>query len=157
MPSIMHRYLIRVLLLLFLIAVAIRLLAMFGEPSPAKVWLSLTYSRLTRPIIGGLAPQINCNAPEDILEKGSYSVVLASGYTIARHKQTVGRADDIDAVTENILDHPFPGFQITYFARIADQTLLRAIRADPGVDFVECDIVEGVEPAVVMREGREGR
>lgn len=103
----------RALAVVLVIAVAIRVKTMFEEPSHGRRWLALTYSRLSRPVIGGLAPRINCDAPPHLLDEGSYTIILKSGYTIEQHKRAVGRSAELDQVVGDILDYDFPGFQVT--------------------------------------------
>lgn len=138
----MRTYISRLATVAFSILLSIRLQNMLQEPSRVRAYLSITYSRLTRPIIGGLAPRISCNAPKELLDPDAYSIILKSGHTIEKHKRAIGRAADIDAVTKKVLDYDFPGFQIEYWFENAGAGLVDAIRADPGVDFAECDIVQ---------------
>lgn len=147
-PPATRRYFDATLRAAFILVLILRIRALLAEPSPTTSWLSLTYSSLTRPITGGLAPQINRNAPPYLLDEYEYSIVLKSGHTVEKHEQAVGRVAEIDAVTKEVLYHPLPGFQVTYFARIVDYVLLDAIRADPGMEFVECDVVEEVDLAL---------
>jgi hypothetical protein len=66
--------------------------------------------------------------PEANLVRISYSVTLKSGFSFEQHKQVVGRSVDLDVATEEIFDSHFPEFQITYFAKIEDPSLLDSIR-----------------------------
>lgn len=132
----------------FITLLALCIRTILNQSSPARAWLSLTYSRLTRPITGGLAPRINCHASPNLLDKDEYSIILKYGHTMEEHKLAVGRAGDSDAVTRQVFDYPFPDFQVTYFARDKDGDPPDAIQADPGVDLVGCDIVQEVDLAV---------
>lgn len=151
-PTSMRGYLSGIIKAVFIILFILRIWTMLNDPTPIRARLSLTYSRLTRPITGGLAPRINCHVPPDLLDKDEYSIILKCGHTMEQHKRAVGRSSEIDAVIQKVLDYPFPGFQVTYFARVEDGGLLNAIRADPGVDFVECDIVQEADLAVFRGE-----
>jgi hypothetical protein len=118
-------------------------------------WLWLAWHRIARTMTGSPAPEVNCNVLEENLLRNSYSVILKSGYSFEQHKQAVGRSIELDAVTEEVLDYPFPGFQITYFAKIEDPSLLDSIRADPGVEFVECDVLEDFSRGILVDEAGE--
>ena len=151
----MRKAVATIAIIAFTCALLIRLRALFLGPSPVTLWLWLAWHRVTRKMTGGPAPQFNCDVPKENLLRNSYSVILKSGYSFAQHKQAVGRSVELDAVTEEVLDHPFPGFQITYYAKIEDPSLLDSVRADPGVEFVECDVLEDFSMGIPVNEAGE--
>ena len=148
----MRRFLATIAIVAFTSILVLRLGTLLSRPSPARTWLWLTWHRAARIVTGGPAPRVNCNVPEEIILPNSYSIILKSGYSLEQHKQAVGRGADLDAATEDVLDEPLPGFQTTYFAKIEDTSLLAAIRADPGVDFIECDVLQDFSTGWLVEE-----
>ena len=109
---------------------------------------------------GGPAPLLNCHGPEKNIVQNSYAIILRSGYSIEQHKLAVGRGPDIDAVTESLyVPEPgdyFPASQVMYFAWIEDSSLFDSIRADAGVELIECDVQEEIIRGVLVAECEEG-
>jgi hypothetical protein len=67
-------------------------------------------------------------------------VTLAPGYLLEQHKQTCGRADDLDqAIIDAVkIDDPLLGELILYDVKLNDSTLLEAIRLEFEVVMLEC-------------------
>lgn len=78
------------------------------------------------------APLLNCEDPNR--DPDYFMVCLAPGYSLKKHKETVTGVD-FDAIVEFVLDIPD---QVIYSAKLADDSLAE-IRADVGVDVVQCD------------------
>ena len=79
------------------------------------------------------APLRHCDG--DIVPN-RYIVFLARGNSLEQHKRVLGDDVDLDSAITNIFDSD-PG-QIHYGAELHTGALA-AVRADPGVDFVECN------------------
>jgi hypothetical protein len=99
----------------------------------------LLLSRAFRWVFGGPAPLL-CNTRQSHNEAITYAVGLAPGYSLEQHKQTCGRAGDLEqAIIGAVeLDDPLFGNFILYDVKLNDSTLLDAIRSDFGVVMVEC-------------------
>ena len=148
----MRRSFATIAIIAFTCILVLRLGTLLLRLSLVTTWLWLTWHRTARILTGGPAPLINCDVPEENLLRNSYSIILKSGYSLEQHKQAVGRGADLDAATEDVLDYPFSGFQTTYFAKIEETSLLAAIRADPGVDFIECDVLQDFLKGTLVEE-----
>lgn len=85
------------------------------------------------------APLENSNSPAAV--KDSYEVYLKPGYTLEQHKQTVGNSlskDDIKHVRAS------PRRDYVLYTAILRPDTLAAVRADTGVELVECTLAFGV-------------
>ena len=137
----MRRLFATIAIIAFTCVLVLRLrVLLLGQP-PVITWLWLAWHRIARTINAGRAPLLNCDVPEENLVRNSYSVVLRSGYSFEQHKQAMGPNVGLDTAAEKVLEYPFPGFQTTYFAKIEDPSWLDTIRADPGVELIECDVL----------------
>jgi hypothetical protein len=68
--------------------------------------------------------------------------MLANSYSIEQHKQTTGRAVDLEgAILGSVYEfhNPLLGNVTMYNVKSDDASLLDAIRADLGVLYVECE------------------
>jgi len=101
------------------------------------LWLLL--SRFTRRILGGPAP-LQCNIPQSELIPDTYIVSLANSYSLEQHKRRTGRAVDLDRAIVDVgeVNDVLLGDITVYEAKSEDASLVNAVRADPGVLFVEC-------------------
>jgi hypothetical protein len=108
-----------------------------------RLWRDLLWllsSRISRKIFRGPAPLL-CSVPQSRLIPNIYVVSLTSSYSLDQHKQTIGRADDLNRA---IVDFDEIGgvaiFEnaIYYEAKVDDSTLMTAIRSYYRVLFVEC-------------------
>lgn len=81
----------------------------------------------------GKAPMHHCDL--DIVP-GSYMVLLSRGISLAAHMEAIGRGAELDAAMGR--HHSSDMGQIYYSAHFSD-SLLEAVRADSGVEKVECN------------------
>ena len=68
----------------------------------------------------------------------SYAVFLRPGVSLEQHKLAVGHGADLNSAISRVHDNLDPA-RILYHAKL-DEGLLAAVRADSGVDFVECNL-----------------
>ena len=78
------------------------------------------------------APLHNIDSEDRIPE--TYHVYLQSGYTLDEHKLRLG-----DELSNEDIEDVLEMGQITYTAKLSDRSL-SAVRADSGVELVECAI-----------------
>ncbi|KAH6667962.1 hypothetical protein B0J14DRAFT_704396 [Halenospora varia] len=81
--------------------------------------------------------RIICDVPPEEISFQAYEVFLALGHTVEKHSATINK--DLAPYIQRVfnfdpLEGPF------YFAMNVDDDLLKAIRSDPGVLSVACDI-----------------
>lgn len=82
------------------------------------------------------APLRLCDDPMRV--PNEYFVFLQSGYSLEHHKQAVGNGTDLGSA----ITHVFPETEshgLYYCAELHDASLV-AVRADFGVDMVECNL-----------------
>lgn len=154
----MRRIVTTIAIIAFTCVLFLRLRYLLLGPLPlAAIRLRLAWHQIARPITGGPAPLFNCHTPEEKLVRNNYSIVLKPGHSIEQHKLAVGRGSDIDAATKSIIDvDDFMGSQIVYDAMIEDVSLLCSIRADYGVELVECEVQDVIPMGVLVDECRGG-
>jgi len=101
------------------------------------LWLLL--SRISRRTLGGPAP-LQCNIPQSQLIPDTYIVSLASSYSLEQHKRRTGRGVDLERAILDVgqVNDVLLGDITVYEAKSDDVSLVDAVRADPGVLFVEC-------------------
>jgi hypothetical protein len=63
----------------------------------------------------------------------AYLVELQPGHTIAQHERVIGIS--LQLIIDHVFDPPWRG-KVAYSAHHVDDSLLAAIRADPGVEMV---------------------
>ena len=80
------------------------------------------------------APLRHC---EGDIVPNSYAVFLVSSVSLEQHKRAVDRGANLDSAISRVHDDTDPD-RIFYHAEL-DNVALAAVRADPGVDFVECN------------------
>ncbi len=80
------------------------------------------------------APLRHC---EGDIVTGEYSVFLLPGTTFEEHERAVAPSVDLASMVSRVHDNLEPGRTI-YMAKLNDDALA-VIRADSGVDFVECN------------------
>lgn len=66
-----------------------------------------------------------------------YAVFLHSGYSLEEHKQAVGNGADLNSSITNVF--PERADHGLYYTAELHNASLDAVRADTGVDMVECD------------------
>ena len=81
------------------------------------------------------APMLSCDHKEVVPDE--YAVFLHRDYSLDDHKAFVGDAVDFDS-TARIFLNETATHGLTYFAHF-DKHALAAVRANIGVDLVECD------------------
>lgn len=108
----------------------------YGPWHRPVVWRNLQNSA---PYVLGpyLAPMHACDIPAEEIIPQSYIVFLHRGYTLEEHKRTIGGAVDFDTVTHIFPEHRIHGL---YYAIELEDHELVAVRADIGVDMVECNM-----------------
>lgn len=79
------------------------------------------------------APLHLCDSPARIPHE--YIVFLRLGYTLKEHKLIIGEGADLDS----IIIFPEEGMHPLYYAATLQNASLTAVRADVGVDLVECN------------------
>ncbi|KAF2242909.1 hypothetical protein BU26DRAFT_523907 [Trematosphaeria pertusa] len=85
----------------------------------------------------------------DNLEEGfsvvpeAFFIYLFPGHSFKHHSHVVGT--DMTPYVQYSFDGMYPG-RVVYSYEAVDDTLLDAIRKDPGVDWVGCDITPGGIP-----------
>ena len=79
-----------------------------------------------------------CEAPEPDIIPESYSVFLHSGYSLDQHKATIGDKTNLAVAISTIFNDTPSAGELLYMAEL-DDTSLAAVRADVGVDLVECN------------------
>lgn len=82
-----------------------------------------------------LAPMSVCDRPPERLVTNRYAVMLSRDYSLEDHKRTVVGAFPDGAII--LVDEWVPR-DVWYSAIIENAGALDKIRADPGVQFVEC-------------------
>ncbi|KAF2118852.1 hypothetical protein BDV96DRAFT_643022 [Lophiotrema nucula] len=82
------------------------------------------------------------------LKQGAFAVFLFPGHSFEDHSRVVG-TDMTPYVQYDFSEH-FPG-QIVYSCEDVGDDLLEAIRNDPGVEWVDCN----VEPGAIVPETEE--
>lgn len=82
------------------------------------------------------APLLSCDDPKEVVPD-EYQVFLHQGYLLDDHKALVGDAVDFDSATRIFMNETASHGLINraHF----DKDALTAVRADVGVDLVECD------------------
>ena len=93
---------------------------------------------MTSGLIPYSAPIINCGPPEDIVPD-NYFVFLAPGYTVEQHKQAVHQRANLDSAITGVLDLRITDY--IYYGAVLSDAALADVRADPNVDFIECEHV----------------
>jgi hypothetical protein len=114
-------------------------LALLPREWTYSLWLLL--SSITRRTLGGPAPLL-CHTPPSSRIPDTYLVMLANSYSLEKHKQTTGRAVDLErAILGSVYEFndPLLGNITMYDVKSDDASLLDAIRADLGVLYVECE------------------
>ena len=81
------------------------------------------------------APLENCDLPNAVPD--DYVVYLKPGYSLQQHEQTIGSAI-LDGSVKYVYDDILPN-QICYNAKFGTDAIA-AVRADPGVEMVECNL-----------------
>lgn len=81
------------------------------------------------------APLHACDNPEEVVPQ-KYTVFLHAGYSLEQHKQTVGDAVDFESAIRHIF--PETSRHGLYYDGTLNDSELAAVRADLGVDMVEC-------------------
>lgn len=82
------------------------------------------------------APFRQCDGPMEDLIPDSYVVWLAKGHTLQQHKQVLGGSFDLDSMVIAVFQCN-PG-RVCYEVK-ADDSSISAIRADAGVDYIDCN------------------
>lgn len=83
------------------------------------------------------APLHGCdNSYNDVVPQ-SYNVFLHQGYSLGDHKQTVIGTVDLDTTIEIVF--PETARHGLYYSSELDDNALAAVRADMGVEMVECN------------------
>jgi hypothetical protein len=83
-----------------------------------------------------------CDLPEEYLAPDRYIVYLVPGYPLKQHKQLVGDQLPLGFAIEDVLTKSKHAGYACYTTEL-NATALEIVRADPGVDYIECDS-EGV-------------
>ena len=114
-----------------LIAVTFTIFLVISLPSLLKDLIWLLSSRAFRSIFSGPAPLL-CSKQLSQIGSITYVVGLAPGYSLERHKQTCGQADDLEQAIIGVveIDDPLFGNSTLYDVKIDDATLLDAIRSN---------------------------
>jgi len=88
------------------------------------------------------APLVNGGSSSEKVA-GSYIVYLRPGYSFEQHKTTVSGAVDLEQRVAHVWprDLGLTADCVSYCTKDVDDTALAVIRADPGVEMVECDSV----------------
>lgn len=88
--------------------------------------------------IGGpyKAPMHACDLPDEEIVYNSYIVFLHRGYSLDQHSQAIG----FDV--ESLIEHRFPETKRhgVYYGATLNKDVLAIVRADTGVDMVECNV-----------------
>jgi hypothetical protein len=97
-----------------------------------------TVARTRRRLVYGSSyrAHIYCGGPSEDIIANSYIVFLHWGYSLAEHKQTVSDIDLdplIKIIFEETANHGL------YYSVELEEGALEVVRADWGVDMVECD------------------
>ena len=126
------------------IAIIATLSIFFSLALLPREWTELLWllrSRITRRILGGPAPLL-CDMPLSSRIPNTYLIILANCYSLEQHKQTTGRAVDLErAILGSVyeMNDPLLGNITMYNIESEDASLLDAIRADLGVLSVGCE------------------
>lgn len=95
----------------------------------------LLYQSPTRIMNDYEAPLHLCDSPTRVPHE--YIVFLHFGYSLEQHKQAVGNGADLDSAITNIFPET-TNHGLYYNAELPNASLA-AVRADIGVDMVECN------------------
>ena len=126
------------ILLIYTLATFFMLILVFSKRSNWTHIVPRAWSRALHTMTGRIsyeAPTVACNIPKGCRSPVNYIIVLAVGYSLEQHKQIF--KIDLDSANTNIRSGPYPD-QILYAANF-DKYLYDAVRADFGVDLVECN------------------
>lgn len=85
------------------------------------------------------APMRHCDNPTRV--SNEYEVFLRHGHTMERHKMAIGNTTDLESAITHIVP-PRDTHGLFYSAKF-DDAGLAAVRADSGVNMVECEL-EGI-------------
>ena len=83
------------------------------------------------------APLYGCDGPSEDRVHQSYMIFLHHGCSLEQHKQAVGEEADVDSAIKFVFPETAQ-YGLYYRAELGDSALA-AVRADLGVDMVECN------------------
>ena len=116
-------------------AITTALVFMSTHHPPMAAWTSRTWRKAVYK--STYQAWMHCNAPDEDIIPNSYFVFLHWGYPLDEHKQAMKPKVSLDGHIERVFEqtHSYG----TYYAAKLDNASLEAVRADVGVDFVECN------------------
>jgi hypothetical protein len=119
---------------------AIALLLTLVPKSSSPLLLSecptIPSSITTKALINNYEAKLVCHEPPTKTVPGEFTVYLAPGYSLQQHSEAI--KTDLTPYIRGDFNELFKG-QVVYIAEGMDCRLLKAIRADRGVEFVECN------------------
>ena len=103
------------------------------------------------------APLLLCQEPSVLPDQ--YWVILHHGHSLEQHKRAVGNGTDLDSAIQTFIqEHEEHESQGAFYFADLNNADLAAVRADIGVDFVECNMpivsIMDVDPVYLTEESQ---